>query len=226
MVHKLRSTIIAPGIWTACCCAAYCCWADANLLSYLHVRVTLCHCVGTGQLINKLSCATLLQRIAYWHYTLCLHAAWRAWTKEFLESENYWQYNRSAQDQSTCNTDKGQQEQSRWSNSWQHFGSSKHSSSWQDYFTSTGKARSSSSQRQHRRDAGGTLYQAQQQHCMHILGLSPTVSLDASVIRTAFLDCAKRWHPDRHSDSAKLDAERKFKDAQTAYQHLLTCLSH
>lgn len=59
---------------------------------------------------------------------------------------------------------------------------------------------------------------------MQILGLSPSVSLDASVIRAAFLECAKQWHPDRHSDDAKLDAESKFKDAQTAYQHLLTCL--
>ena len=59
---------------------------------------------------------------------------------------------------------------------------------------------------------------------MQILGLSPTVNLDASVLRTAFLECAKQWHPDRHSDDAKLDAESRFKDAQTAYQHLLTCL--
>ena len=59
---------------------------------------------------------------------------------------------------------------------------------------------------------------------MQILGLSPTVNLDASMLRTAFLECAKQWHPDRHSDDAKLDAESRFKDAQTAYQHLLTCL--
>ena len=174
--------------------------------------------------IVRSHCATLSDNIAYQHHNLCLHAAWRAWTKEFQESESYWQHHDSAENHSTDNADIGQQEKSTWSNIWQHFGSSQHSNPWQDYFTSTGKGRSSSSQKQHRQDAGRKVYQAQQQHCMQILGLAPTVSLDASIIRTAFLECAKRWHPDRHSDDAKLDAESKFKDAQTAYQHLLTCL--
>ena len=186
------------------------------LLSDL-ITKSLCHSV-----LHSLS--TLSEHIAYRHHTLRLHAAWRAWTKEFQESESYWQHHKSAQDHSTQNADAGQQEQSRWGNSWQHFGSSQRSNPWQDYFTFTGKARSDSSQKQHRQDASRKVYQAQQQHCMQILGLSPTVSLDASNIRTAFLECAKRWHPDRHSDDAKLDAESKFKDAQTAYQHLLTCL--
>ena len=153
---------------------------------------------------------------------MCLHAAWRAWTKQFQESESYSQHYKTAQDHGTHSAGTEQQEQSSWSNSWQHFGSSQQSNPWQDYFTSRGKTWGS--QKQHRQDAGRKVYQAQQQHCMQILGLSPTMSLDASAIRTAFLECAKRWHPDRHTDDAKLDAEGKFKDAQTAYQHLLTCL--
>lgn len=165
-----------------------------------------------------------LNHIAHQHHIFGLHAAWRAWTKQFQESESYWQHYQSAQDRSTHNGDTNQQEQSSWSNSWQHFGSSKQSNPWQDFFTFSGKGRSGSSQKRHRQDAGRKVYQAQQQHCMQVLGLAPTVSLDASVIRTAFLECAKRWHPDRHSDDGKLDAESKFKDAQTAYQHLLTCL--
>ena len=59
---------------------------------------------------------------------------------------------------------------------------------------------------------------------MQILGLSSSSVLDAGLIKTAFLECAKKWHPDRHSDEAKPAAESKFKEAQTAYQHLLTCL--
>ena len=166
-------------------------------------------------------CAIRSKHIAHQHHMSGLRAAWRAWTKQFQESESYWQHYQSAQDRTTQNADT---KQSSWSYSWQHFGFSQHSNPWEDYFTSSGKARSSSSQKRHRQDAGRKVYQAQQQHCMQVLGLAPTVSLDASVIRTAFLECAKRWHPDRHSDEAKLDAESKFKDAQTAYQHLLSCL--
>lgn len=56
---------------------------------------------------------------------------------------------------------------------------------------------------------------------MHVLGMSV---LDPSLLKQAFLECAKRWHPDRHADDAKALAESKFKEAQTAYQYLLNCL--
>ena len=57
---------------------------------------------------------------------------------------------------------------------------------------------------------------------MQILGLPETAVLEAGLVKTAFLECAKKWHPDRHTDESKPAAEDKFKEAQTAYQHLLT----
>lgn len=149
-----------------------------------------------------------------------MHAAWRLWTKEFQESESYSHYRESAQEHRAHNAGSDKQQQSTWNNTWQHFGN------WQDTFfrKSAGSNRSSSSQQQHRQDAGRKVFQVQQQHCMKILGLSSASVLNANAIRTAFLECAKKWHPDRHSDDAKSDAESKFKEAQTAYQHLLTCL--
>lgn len=56
---------------------------------------------------------------------------------------------------------------------------------------------------------------------MRLLGVSV---LEPSLLKQAFLECAKRWHPDKHADDAKAAAEIKFKEAQSAYQYLLTCL--
>lgn len=155
-----------------------------------------------------------------------LHAAWRTWTRQFQESENYSHYYQSAQDHSTSNAGNQKQEHFSWGESWRHFGKSQQSNPWQEYFRAKNAENGDSgkSQKQHRESAGRKVYQVQQQLCMHILGLSPASVLDATVIRTAFLECAKRWHPDRHTDHTKSDAESKFKEVQTAYQHLLTCL--
>ena len=64
-------------------------------------------------------------------------------------------------------------------------------------------------------------HQSSQLHkCMRVLGVSV---LEPALLKQAFLECAKKWHPDRHADDAKAVAETKFKEAQTAYQYLLTC---
>ena len=70
-------------------------------------------------------------------------------------------------------------------------------------------------------NASGAAHQSTVCGCMQTLGLTV---LEASSLKQAFLECAKKWHPDRHADDAKAHAEIKFKEAQTAYQHLLTCL--
>ena len=143
------------------------------------------------------------------------------WTKEFQESESHHHHYQSEKDQSS-----DRQQQAGPDTDWQHSDNAKQRHAWQHFFKSdfAGDNHSSRSKQQHRQDVGRKVYQVQQQHCMQILGLSPTAALDSNMVRTAFLESAKRWHPDRHADDAKSDAESKFKEAQTAYQHLLTCV--
>lgn len=155
--------------------------------------------------------------------------AWRAWTKQFHESESYAHQYQASQDHSAHTSQSDKQSQSTGSNTWQH--SKQDNSNWErawqtfegfqestfDSWQQTFKTRSKKQNQQ-------TVFSVQEQRCMQILGLSSTSGLNASLIRAAFLECAKKWHPDRHSDETKPTAENKFKEAQTAYQHLLTCV--
>lgn len=41
-----------------------------------------------------------------------------------------------------------------------------------------------------------------------------------AVVKEAFRKQALKWHPDRHVEVSKADAEKRFKDAVTAYDAL------
>ncbi|KAL0056267.1 hypothetical protein WJX82_009413 [Trebouxia sp. C0006] len=170
--------------------------------------------------------------------------AWREWTKQFHESESYAHQYQAQQDHSSHTADADTQRKSSRNSTWQqpnfdhsnwgdhetwhHFTGFQQSSSrsWQESFGRSAKSERSGqhsrSDRQQKHNAGRQIFAVQQQRCMQILGLPETAVLDAGVVKTAFLECAKKWHPDRHTDESKLAAEDKFKEAQTAYQHLLT----
>ncbi|KAF8046675.1 hypothetical protein N665_3526s0002 [Sinapis alba] len=53
------------------------------------------------------------------------------------------------------------------------------------------------------------------------LGLSPWAPLKLEDVKHAYRTCALKWHPDRHDDSTKAEAEAKFKLCTVAYQSLL-----
>ena len=164
-----------------------------------------------------------------------VHAAWRAWTKVHHESASsaYW-------DHSTHRADAGKQQhtssgnpyqqfkqgQDDWNDAWQHFKGFQQDTSqyWHESFNASFESHRRRSNQQNQQSAAGRKVLEQQQLCMHTLGLPSTSVLDARLLKIAFLECAKKWHPDRHSDEAKPAAESKFKAAHTAYQHLLTCL--
>ncbi|XP_024004182.1 uncharacterized protein LOC112081621 [Eutrema salsugineum] len=53
------------------------------------------------------------------------------------------------------------------------------------------------------------------------LGLSPCAPLKLEDVKHAYRTCALKWHPDRHNDSTKAEAESKFKLCTVAYQSLI-----
>ncbi|KAF8094760.1 hypothetical protein N665_0354s0047 [Sinapis alba] len=53
------------------------------------------------------------------------------------------------------------------------------------------------------------------------LGLSPWAPLKIEDVKHAYRNCALKWHPDRHDDSTKDEAEAKFKFCNVAYQSLI-----
>ena len=168
---------------------------------------------------------------------LKLFAAWRAWIKQCQEEQNHTKQHQSANSytashagQKSRNARQADKQYEKQSSNfdWQQFDTF-HSNmfrSWEFKFRAafTDQSQGSRSEKQKERRSKHDLHQAQQQQCMQTLGLPRTSVLDAAILRSAFHDCAKKWHPDRHVDSAKRAAESKFKEAQAAYQHLLTCL--
>ena len=152
------------------------------------------------------------------------------WTKQFHDSESYADQYQTQQDHNSKKAGMNTQRESAWDSTWQHFKSSQHSSSyfWQASYDSSeksdGDSQSSRSGKQQKHNAGRLSFPVQQQRCMQVLGIASTSALDSGLVKSAFLACAKKWHPDRHRDETKPAAEIKFKEAQTAYQHLLTYL--
>ncbi|KAJ4904076.1 Chaperone DnaJ-domain superfamily protein [Raphanus sativus] len=53
------------------------------------------------------------------------------------------------------------------------------------------------------------------------LGLSPWPPLKIEDVKHAYRNCALKWHPDRHDDSTKAEAEARFKLCTVAYQSLI-----
>ena len=146
-----------------------------------------------------------------------------------------WTDHRASNDQqSSCSAKSAKRHQDEWIK-WQRHGHA--FSSWDGDFEgwyqsesepqasyTFRQARASKSQHKARQQSSlGSLAQrsTEQHQCMRVLGVSV---LEPSLLKQAFLECAKKWHPDRHADDAKAVAESKFKEAQTAYQYLLTCL--
>lgn len=169
---------------------------------------------------------------------LLLFAAWQAWVK---------QLNKASEDASTFRSFKGGTQERHASPEGRN--QQRHQEGWGPWQSQTftfwsweadhegwynvdgnghsRKSNRSQAGRQQKQKAGqtsnasGTAQQSAVRECMQTLGLAV---LEASALKQAFLECAKKWHPDRHADDAKAHAETKFKEAQTAYQHLLTCL--
>ncbi|OAY40607.1 uncharacterized protein LOC110622269 isoform X1 [Manihot esculenta] len=52
------------------------------------------------------------------------------------------------------------------------------------------------------------------------LGLSASGPLKLEDVKSAYRECALKWHPDRHQGSSKAIAEEKFKHCSAAYQSL------
>ncbi|CAH8385393.1 unnamed protein product [Eruca vesicaria subsp. sativa] len=53
------------------------------------------------------------------------------------------------------------------------------------------------------------------------LGMSPWGPLKLEDVKHAYRTCALKWHPDRHNDSTKAEAEAKFKLCIVAYESLI-----
>ncbi|KAM7272135.1 hypothetical protein ACFE04_031349 [Oxalis oulophora] len=58
------------------------------------------------------------------------------------------------------------------------------------------------------------------------LGLSAYGPLKLEQVKSAYRDCALKWHPDRHQGSSKVVAEEKFKLCSAAYQSLCSVYSN
>ncbi|KAL7102166.1 hypothetical protein ACP275_08G102200 [Erythranthe tilingii] len=58
-----------------------------------------------------------------------------------------------------------------------------------------------------------------------ILGLPAAGPLEMEDVKAAFRVSALKWHPDKHQDSSKANAEEKFKDCVNAYKSLCNTLS-
>ena len=179
----------------------------------------------------------------YCHTCQCLFvlAALKQWVKQFEQAtaepeSSRFTYQRATNDKQASQSAKAEKRQQQAWADWQqwtftsHMGTHSFEDDYEGWYYTDSNSRTNQQQAKGGRQQEKTQQQSHQtsfqqssqmHQCMRVLGVSV---LEPALLKQAFLECAKKWHPDRHADEAKAAAETKFKEAQTAYQYLQTCV--